>query len=171
MRPRTPTMFWIPFVFSIGTISWGLLLVGLALMSAVLLAPAFNDLHDVEVQHNDYQATLDLLDQKIALQKDFLEKAKNDPVLMQRLAVLQLNIAPPGEMLLTPPLNPDAKNRDRSIETLLAQSLVPTKPAAVREVPKPLVKTLEPVTHRMLIIIACAAMALSFFLGVKYERN
>ena len=53
MRPRTPTLLWIPFVFSIGTISWGLLLAGLVLLSAVIITPAIKDVRDAKVTLND----------------------------------------------------------------------------------------------------------------------
>ncbi len=50
MRPRTPTFIWIPFVFSIGTISWAILLVGLVLLSAVILTPAWKELKEAQVE-------------------------------------------------------------------------------------------------------------------------
>ena len=170
MRPRTSNFLWIPFVFSIGTISWGLLIVGLALFSAVLLTPSIRDLREARVERNDYQATLDLLDQRIALQKEFLEAAKTDPVLMQCLAERLLNVGRPGEEPL-PPLTPQAQAIDHSVETLLAGSLKPVTPAAVAPVPAPLEGTLQPYVHRMLIAVACVALALSFFLGVRYARE
>src|ERR1700743_1325789 len=92
MRPRTPTFIWIPFVFSVCTISWALLLAGLIILSVVIVTPAVKELKDAEVDRNNYKATLDLLDQKIALQKEFVAAANKDPVLMERLASRQLNL-------------------------------------------------------------------------------
>jgi len=37
MRPRTPSILWLPFVFSIGTLSWAMLLAGLLLLAGWLL--------------------------------------------------------------------------------------------------------------------------------------
>jgi len=168
MRPRTPALLWLPFVFSIGAISWALLIVGTALLAAVILAPAVGEAKSAEAQRNEYQATLDLLDQQIALEKDFAKDATKDPVLMERLASRQLNVnRPDQEVLLSDPTGP----RDRSVQSLLAQSLHPVTPAAV----KPMNPMLELATGKslrpLLIIIACCALTLSFFLGVKYERH
>jgi hypothetical protein len=169
MRPRTPTFFWIPFVFSIGTISWALLIVGLILLSIVTVAPSVRDVKQAEAQRNDYQATLDLLDQKIALQKEFLAAAKKDPVLMERLASRQLNLSNPNEESLH--LDPEAPYRDHSVESLLAESLTPTTPAIVKPAPTVLTMALNGAVRQIAIILGCVAMALSFFLGVRYERR
>ncbi|HEY4330836.1 MAG TPA: hypothetical protein VGN88_13930, partial [Phycisphaerae bacterium] len=58
---RTKTFFWIPFLMSVGTISWGLLLTGLVLLAAVILTPAMRDVKAAEETRNDYQASLSLL--------------------------------------------------------------------------------------------------------------
>src|SRR5690349_3981109 len=100
MRPRTPTFIWIPFVFSIGTISWALLIAGLVLLAAVVITPAIADVKEAEAMRNDYQASLELLDQKIALQKEFLAAAPKDPMLMDRLASRQLNRSRPDQEVL-----------------------------------------------------------------------
>jgi hypothetical protein len=178
MRPRTPTLIWIPFVFSVGTVSWAFLLAGLILLSAVILAPALQEVRAAEVVRNDYQATLDLLDQKIAMQKEFIDitsKDGGDPVLMERLASRQLNLNRKDQDILI--LDPAVLYRDRSIESLLAESLTPVspKPATSPTIPYvPAVVTslvVNPAIRPFLIIMACAAIALSFFLGVKYERS
>jgi hypothetical protein len=168
MRPRTPTFLWIPFVFSIGTISWALLLAGLVLLSAVVITPAIADVKEAEAMRNDYQATLDLLDQKIALQKDFLEVATKDPMLMDRLASRQLNRNRPDQEVLV--LDKHAPQADRSVETLLAESLKAPTVKPVEPLPMPLAATMVPGMRQLLVLIACCAMGLSFFLGVKYER-
>ncbi len=168
MRLRTPTFIWIPFVFSIGTISWALLLAGLVLLAAISITPALNDVRNAEITRNDYQATLDLLDQKIALQKDFAAAATKDPVLMERLASRQLNLTRPDQDILV--LDPQAQNRDRSIESLLAESLTPVTPKPVPPLNPLLAMTTNAPLRPLLITLACTALALSFFLGVKYER-
>ncbi|MGN6368817.1 MAG: hypothetical protein ACTHN5_11195 [Phycisphaerae bacterium] len=169
MRPRTPTFIWIPFVFSVGTISWALLISGLLILSAVVLTPAIKDMKVAEADRNNYQATLDLLDQKIAMQKEFMDAATKDPVLMERLASRQLNLNRPDQQTLV--LDPAAPYKDRSVETLLAESLTPTTPAPVNPLPLPLQWTTNSGVRSTLILAACAALFLSFFLGIKYERN
>ncbi len=169
MRPRTPTFIWIPFVFSVGTISWALLLAGLLILAAVILTPAVSDLKAAEADRNNYQATLDLLDQKVAMQKEFMAAATKDPILMERLASRQLNLNRPDQQTLV--LDPAAPYKDRSVETLLAESLTPTTPTPVSTIPTPLQVTMKPGVRSTLILAACAALFLSFFLGVKYERN
>jgi hypothetical protein len=176
---RTRTLIWIPFVFSIGTISWGLLLAGLTLMAAVILTPALRDVKDAERTRNDYQATLQLLDQKIQLQKDFTEAAGKDPVLMERLASRQLNLNRKDQDILI--LDPQGQNKDRSVRTLLAESLTPVQAVEPKPLNPLLGLTLETVTVNFrgaklglrpaLILLASMAIALSFFLSVKYQRD
>jgi hypothetical protein len=169
MRSRTPTFIWIPFVFSVGTISWALLLAGLVLLSAVIITPALRDVKDAETTRNDYQASLDLLDQQIALQKEFADNATKDPVLMERLATRQLNLNRPDRDILI--LDPAQQNRDRSISTLLAESLQPVTPKPVPPLSPLLAAAMAPGLRPALIIMACLAITLSFFLGVKYQRD
>lgn len=168
MRPRTPTFIWIPFVFSVGTVSWALLLAGLLILAAVVLAAPLKDVRAAEAQHNDLQATVDLLDQKIRLQQDFMTAAQKDPLLMERLAARQLHLNRPDQEVLL--LDPDAPYRDRSVTTLIAESLTPVSPQPVPSLPWFLQATLKPGVRSLLVIAACAALALSFFLGVRYER-
>lgn len=168
MRSRTPTFIWIPFVFSVGTISWALLLAGLVILAAVVITPAMRDARAAEATRNDYQATLDLLDQQIVMQKQFTDAATKDPVLMERLASRQLNLNRPDQEMLV--LEPRSQNRDRSVKALLAESLQPVTPAAVAPLHPLLAATLNPALRSMLVIISCLTIALSFFLGVKYER-
>ncbi|HVX84837.1 MAG TPA: hypothetical protein VH253_08485 [Phycisphaerae bacterium] len=168
MKPRTPTFLWIPFVFSVGTISWALLVAGLVVLGAVVLAPAIQDVKNAEATRNDYQATLDLLDQKIAMQKDFVAAAATEPTLMERLASRQLHLEKPGERTLI--LDPSAAYQDRSVESLLAESLTPTKAEKVEPLPAVLAMTLKRDVRSVLVIVACGALVLSFLLGVRYER-
>lgn len=169
MRPRTPSIIWLPFVFSVGTVSWALLLAGVALLAAVVVAEPLRDLQDAEKQRNDVQATVALLDQKVQLQQDFMKAAEKDHELMERLAVRQLHLSRPDQQIL--PLDPDAQFRDRSVSTLIAESLTPVKPEEAKPLPWYLAATLATGMRPLLVIAACAALALSFFLGVRYERS
>lgn len=205
MRSRTPSLIWIPFVFSVGTISWGLLFAGLVLLAAVILAPAMRDVHDAEVTRNDTQATLQLLEQKIQLQKEFTEDASKNPELMERLAsrglnlnrkdqeLLSLGMAPTrdeiaakakaiweahgrpqgkdAEILREAELELRTQAKDRSVRTLIAESLTPVTPTAAKPVNPLLAITLNPAMRSMLILLGCITLVLSFFLGVKYQRD
>jgi hypothetical protein len=168
MRPRTPSIIWIPFVFSIGTIAWALLFVGIGLLAALILTPAIRDVKAAEGTRNDYQATLDLLDQQVALQKEFSEAATKDPVLMERLASRQLNLNRPDQELLV--LDPAQQSRDRSVQALLAESLKPVKPKPVPAMNMFAAMALSSSLRPLLITFACGVIALSFFLSVRYER-
>ncbi len=168
MRPRTPTFIWIPFIFSVGTISWALLIGALAILAAVVITPAVQDVKDAQTVRNDYQATLELFDQKIALQKDFIQAATTEPVLMERLASRQLHLQRTDQEVVV--LDPAAAYKDRSVETLLAESLTPTHPEPVEPVPALLQQTLLPKVRGVLVIAACLALVLSFLLGVRYDR-
>jgi hypothetical protein len=166
---RARTVFWIPFLLSIGTISWALLMAGMVLLAAVILTPAIAEVKATEQTRNDYQATIELLDQQIALQKDFAEAAKTDPVLMHRLASRQLGLTPSGQEMLV--LDRDMQNRDRSVQSLLAESLTPVKVKPVKPLNRLLAMTTVAALRPMLIMLACGAIALSFMLGVKYQRR
>ena len=85
------------------------------------------EVRGAEATRNDYQASLELLDQKIALQKDFIEASKNDPVLMERLASRQLNLNRKDQDILI--LDPSVLYKDRSVDSLLAESLTPVRPS------------------------------------------
>ena len=172
---RTPSFIWIPFVFSVGTISWAILIAGIALLAAIVLTPAIRDVKAAEKTRNDYAATLKLLDQKIELQKEFTAAAAKDPVLMERLASRQLNLNRKDQDILI--LDPAVLYKDRSVDSLLAESLTPVtpKPASAPIAPlaiKPIADIVGNAALRpILIVMSLAAIALSFFLGVKYERT
>jgi len=169
MRTRTPSIFWLPFVFSVATISWAMLLTGLILLAGVVIAPACKEVCDAKNVRNDIQATVDLLDQKIALQREFIAAATTDPLLMERLAARQLNIYPQGQKFLE--LDPAAASRDKSVDSLLAESLIPPTPQPPETVPQLLSPLLTPAARAIAAILACSLMTISFFLGVKYERR
>jgi hypothetical protein len=166
---RTPIFIWLPLVLSVSTISWACLVAGLVLLSAIVLTPAMIDVKAAEVTRNDYQATLTLLDQQIALQKDFATAARTDPLLMERLASRQLNLNRPDQEFLI--LDPAGANKDRSVRSLLAESLQPVTPKPVKPVNPLLAMTTNMALRPMLITLACGAIALSFFLSIKFERQ
>ena len=70
----------------------GILIATLAVLATLILAPAVQNARAAEVAQNDIQASLDRLDRKIALQKQFLAVATTDPLVMQRLAERQFNL-------------------------------------------------------------------------------
>ena len=165
---RARTVFWIPLLLSVGTISWALLLAGMVLLAAVIITPAIADAKAAEATRNDYQATIELLDQQIALQKDFTKAASSDRLLMDRLGSRQLGLSRPGQEMLV--MDPDVLNRDRSVKSLLAESLKPVEPKKVAPLNPLLAMTCNAALRPMLIILGCAASGLSFMLGVKYRR-
>jgi hypothetical protein len=169
MRPRTPSFIWIPFVFSIGAFSWALLVASLALFATLIVGPAVRDMKKVEAQRNDIQATVDLLDQKIALQKQFVEAAATDPLLMQRLASRQFHLERPDQKVLF--VESDSVNRDRSIARLLADSLTPVSPKPVSAMPWWLEASMNRAVRPMLMALAVTGLVLAFLLGVKFERR
>jgi hypothetical protein len=166
---RALSLFRIPLLLSVGTISWALLVAGLVLLAAVVISPAIRDAKEAEKTRNDYQATLQLLDQQIALEKDFARDATTDPVLLERLRHRQLLLPPEGQVMLV--LDPAAQNRDRSVKSLLAESLTPVKPKEPTPINPLLAMASNGTLRPMLIMLACAAIALSFMLGVKYQRH
>ena len=168
MRPRTPSIIWLPFVFSIGGVSWVLLVASMALLAGLIVTPAIRDLKVAEAQRNEMQASVALLDQQIALQKQFM-KDVNHPMVLVRLAERQFNVTPPGQQIL--PLDPAAAHMDRSVDTMLHQSLTSVEPKAVEPLPLALQATLDPKLRPLLLCIALAGLACSFLLGVKFDRN
>jgi len=167
MRPRTPSIIYVPFLFSVTTISWALLVGALAVLAAVLLTPAVQDLRTAEAQRNDLQATVDLLDKKIALQQEFIPLASHDPLLMQRLASRQLHLERKDQVVLV--LDPDAAHRDRSVSSLISESLTPVTPVAVAPLPAYVAWATSPTYRPLLLIAACLALALSFVLSLRYR--
>lgn len=166
MRPRTPSFIWIPFVLSVGGMGWILLVASTALLAVTILAPELQKARLAEMQRNDLQATLELLDKKVAMQKEFVAAATTDPLLMQRLASRQLHLDRKDQEVLT--LDPMAPYRDRSITSLIAESLVPVAPKPVPPLPWFLQPTLHPTFRPLLLILACGGLLLSFVLGIRF---
>ena len=152
-------------MFSIGGISWAMLLAALGILAMLILAPAVADTRAAEVQRNNIQASLDQDDQKIALQKEFL-KATSDPLVLQRLAERGLNIQRPDQRVL--PLDPNAAQQDRSVTKLIAERLQPVTPKPVAAVPWYFQPALSPALRPMLFTVAIAGLLLSFLLGVRF---
>ena len=169
MRPRTPSFIWIPFIFSIGTISWVLLIGALAVLSIIVVAPAVADVRAAEARRNNVQATLELQDKYIALRKDFIAKAGTDAELMQRLAALKPGIEKKGQETII--LHQSQLLRDSSVLRLLSESLPEVEPAPVPPMPWYLAPATNRATRSMLVMLACGALVLSFVLGVRYDRR
>lgn len=167
MRRHTPNFIYIPFVFSIAGFSWALLIGSLLLFAAIILAPSVKTVRDAEMQRNDLQATVDLLDQKIKMQKEFVETATNDPLVMERLATLQLRMQRKDQEILQ--LDPGAM-QDPSITNLLAASLKPVEAQRVAPIPWYLDAPLNPRLRPFLMVLACLGLVASFVIGVRYER-
>ena len=166
---RARAILWVPLLLSVGTISWALLVAGMVLLAAVILSPAMADVKAAEVTRDDYQATIELLDQQIALQKDLAQAATTDPVLMDRLGSRQLGLSRPGQEPLV--LDPEMLNKDRSVKSLLAESLKPVEVKRVAPLNPLLAMTTNAALRPMLIMLGCTAIGLSFMLGVKYQRR
>jgi hypothetical protein len=88
MRPRTPTLLWIPFVFSVGTISWALLVGGVLVLAAIqggkLVPIPFGDLLDsttgkIRVRYADIhsEAYRTLLAYMIRLKREDFEQPEH----------------------------------------------------------------------------------------------
>jgi hypothetical protein len=168
MRPRTPTAIYLPFVFSVGMVSWSLLIASLLVLAAVVLAPVTQSVRTAQVQLNDLTATVGLLRQRVALQKEFVQAAATDPLVLLRLASRQLGAERADEEVL--PLANLKVRADRSVGGLLAESLTPVEPEAVAEVPWFVAAAGSQALRPLLMVLACGGLALSFLLGVRYER-
>jgi hypothetical protein len=172
MRPRTPKLLWIPFVFSVAGMSWMLLLASLAVLAAVIFVPALQDTRAAEADRNNVQATLELLDQKLALQDQFIKVALKDPLVMERLAGRQLRLVRADQQVLI--LDPAELHQDHSITSLLSESLQPVTPKPIATLPAPIEKCLQPLTNpnvrRFATLLACAGLLLAFLLGVRFEK-
>lgn len=175
MRPRTPGILWIPFVFSIEGLSWTLLLAALTLLAAVIITPAIQDLRTAEADRNNVQATVDLLDQKLTLQKDFIKVAARDPLLMERLAGRQLRLVRADQEMLV--LDPASLHKDMSTTGLLAESLKPVQPKSLDDLPwyLQIPKILQPFLNqqfrRLALLAACLGLLLAFVLGIRYDKS
>ncbi|MEI8194656.1 MAG: hypothetical protein WCI73_01975 [Phycisphaerae bacterium] len=175
MRPRMPNFLWIPFVFSIEGLSWTLLGAALALLAAVIITPAIQDLREAQADRNNVQATVDLLDQKLALQKDFIKVASTDPLLMERLAGRQLRLVRADQEMLV--LDPASLHKDMSTTGLLAESLQPVQPRSLEELPwyLQIPKFMQPFLNqqfrRLALLAACVGLLLAFVLGIRFDKS
>ena len=168
MRPRTPTIIWIPFLFSVTTVSWVLLIAGLAVLALVVLARPLEQTRQALILRNDLQATVKLLDQQVAQNKEFVAAAQNDVLVQERLAARQLNYQRPGQQVL--PLV-TVSGADRSVAGLLRESLLPVTPEAVAPLPWYFKPALDPALRPLLLVGALIALFLAFLLGVRYDRS
>lgn len=167
MRRYTPNFIYIPFVFSIAGFSWALLVASLMLFGAIILAPSVKKVREAEMQRNDLQATVDLLDEKIKMQKEFVDTATTDPLVMERLANLQLRMQRKDQEVLQ--LDPGGIT-DRSITNLLATSLKPVDAQRTQPLPWYLEGPLNQRLRPFLMVLACLGLVASFVIGVRYEK-
>jgi hypothetical protein len=158
-----PKFIVLPLLLSVGVVSWAMLLASLLIVAMVVLGPAYNAMQTARRQRNDLQATLGLVNEKIALQRRFLKKATTDPRLMRRLADRQLDIINPNEQVL--PLGAPA--RPRSVQSLIDDALVPVNPKPVVPPPWWMRMVLVPAIRIPLIVIALVSMAASFLLEIS----
>ncbi len=161
------TFVWVPFVFSVGVVSWAILVASMAVLATVILAPAVRQVKTAERQRNNMQATVALLDEKIAIQKRFVHAAVTSPLLMERLASRQLNIENADQEVL--PLG--AAPRDRTVQGLIAQALKPVRPVAVAPMPWWMAAAASRHTRALLLMLGCAGLLLSYVLGVRVRAK
>ena len=164
---HTPAVLTLPFVFGVGALTWAALFAALAIVAAVILAPAAANLHQARVQRNNLQASLALLNEKISQDRRLLHLVATNPVILQRLADRQLDVVNPTEQVL--PLGRIAHPRD--VQSLIDETLKPVNPAPVPPVPWYLAAALNPVTRTPLILAAMAGLVFAFLLDVRRVKR
>lgn len=165
----TKYLLWFSFVFTIGTISWALLLGSLLALSAVIVTPVLAEVRDAEVDRNNVQASVTLLDNKLALQQHFIDVDIKDPLVMERQAGRQLHLIRADHELLI--LDPASLHKDRSITSLMSESLNPVIPQPPSlEIPSLLKPLLNDQFRKMVLILACLGLLLSFVLSVRHDK-
>ncbi len=160
---NTNTFLLIPLIVSVGVVSWAILSGALLVLALLILSPALHDLHQAEIMRNNLQATLTLINEKIALQNHFLELADSDPRLMQRLADRQLSVVNPNEEVL--PLAND--NRPRDVQSLIDEALKPVEPHPVPPLPWLVNITRFNVIRGPLIILVLCGLVVAFLLDIR----
>lgn len=159
-------IFALPFVVGAAAISWMVLLISLAIIALVVIAPAANDLRLARLQETSLRATLALMKEKIAVQRRFIALAEHDRRMMQRLANRQLDVVTPGEKVL--PLAGLTAPRD--VQSLIDRALKPIAPKTVSPLPWYASVALYAPVRIPLIILALAGLAFSFLVDVR-RRN
>ena len=153
----------LPLIFSVGVVSWAVLLASLLAVALIILSPAIHDMHQAEVTRNNLRATLALINEKIALQNRFIKLADTDQRLMQRLADRQLNIVNPSEQVL--PLANDTRPRD--VQSLIDEALEPIDPKPVPPVPWIIHIARFNVIRAPLMILALFGFVVAFLLDIR----
>jgi hypothetical protein len=157
------TFLILPLILSVSVVSWAVLSGALLALALIVLAPAVHDMHQAEVTRNNLQATLALINEKIALQNRFIKMADTDPRLMQRLADRQLNIVNPNEQVL--PLTNDTRPRD--VQSLIDEALKPINPQAVPPVPWIIGIARFDVVRAPLILLTLFGFVVAFLLDIR----
>ncbi len=160
---HTPSFLTLPFVFGIGALSWAAIVAALAIIAAIILAPALANLRQSQAQRNDLQASLRVLNEKISQDRLLLHLVATNPVILQRLADRQLDVVNPGEQVL--PLGRVARPRD--VQSLIDETLKPIEPKPVQPIPWYMAMALNPVTRTPLILAAIAGLVFAFLLDVR----
>ncbi|MGC8624483.1 MAG: hypothetical protein ACP5VQ_04385 [Phycisphaerae bacterium] len=160
---QTNTFLIVPLILSVGVVSYAVLAGSLLVLALMVLSPPLHDLHQAEVMRNNLRATLELINEKIALQKHFLKLANSDPRLMQRLADRQLNVVNPNEEVL--PLAND--NRPRDVQSLIDEALKPVEPQSVPPLPWIVNIARFNVVRGPLIILVLGGLVVAFLLDIR----
>lgn len=163
-RTKTvPRIFALPVIFGAGIISWIVLFISLALIAVVVLAPAAQSLRQAREQEHSLRATLALMKEKIAIQKQFINLAEHDKRMMQRLANRQMDIVTPGEKVL--PLT--GFTAPRNVQSLIARALKRVPPRPVPPLPwYDGVALYQPLRIPM-VIAALVGLAFAFLVDVR----
>lgn len=153
----------LPLILSVGVISWAVLFGSLLALALIILSPALHDLHQAEVTRNNLRATLTLINEKITLQKHFINLANTDVRLMRRLADRQLNIVNPNEEVL--PLANDTRPRD--VQSLIDEALKPIVPQPVAPVPWIINIARFNVVRGPLILLTLFGFVVAFLIDIR----
>ncbi len=163
-RTKTvPRIFALPVIFGAGIISWVVLLISLAIIALVVLAPAAQSLRQVRQREHSLRATLALMKEKIAIQKQFITLVEHDKRMMQRLAARQMDIITPGEKVL--PLAGMTAPRD--VQSLIARALKRVPPRPVPPLPWYDGVALYRPLRIPMVIAALMGLAFAFLVDVR----
>jgi cell division protein FtsB len=158
-----PRIFALPVIFGAGLISWIVLFISLALIALVVLAPAAQSLRQARQQEHSLRATLALMKEKIAIQKQFISLTEHDERMMQRLADRQMDIVTPGEKVL--PLKGISAPRD--VQSLIARALKRIPPRPVSPLPWYDGLALYRPMRIPLVIVALIGLVFAFLVDVR----
>jgi hypothetical protein len=142
---------------------------GLLILAAAILAPAEARNRALEQEHTRLQAEIDHVEEQIEINRDFLTRLPTDPQLLERLRLRQGHPAPPG----TSELELDPKT-DHAIQSPLAITrLAPPDPDAlpqVRPLHPLLLWTLDPKTRWIGICAGLLLVAIGLIAPLPTRR-